>query len=292
MITYRIATALGPLRVVTDGLFRPGPPVVLLHGWTLSPWAWVALMPASIRTQHRWYALSLPGHLPGEAGTLSVSLTAEHLATALAQALQDLVGDEPVHLVGHSLGGFWGLCLAVHRPERLVRLVLLSSFADGRRVSLLQLTRRLAACEVGRRLFRIGYRWLMAHPARFRRLLARLSGRSEVWQDAVGQLFVERVYSDAKRYRPEGLLQLAYAVAHLDVTKRMAAVSCPVLLMAGTKDPVVPVTHAHEMTNNLPKAHLKILPEIGHFPMIEALHGTLDAMDSFLFAEGHSTASL
>ncbi len=288
MITYRLETTLGPLRALTDGLFRPGRPVVLLHGWTLSPWAWGALMPTRLRAQRRWYALSLPGHLPEANGQALAALTTERLAEALAQALEDLVGDEPVHLVGHSMGGFWGLCLAVHQPERLSRLVLLSSFADGGQVSLLQTTRRLAAYEVGRWLFRSGYRWVVARPGRFRRLLARLSGRPGVWEEAAGQVFFDSVYPDAKRYRPEALLQLARDVAHLDLTGHMTAVPCPVLVVTGAKDPVVSVTHAREMAERLSQAYLHVLTDVGHFPMVEVPETVFALMEKFLATESPS----
>ncbi len=285
MITYRIATDLGPVRVVTDGIFRPGPPVVWLHGWTLSPWGWVALMPPAMRIQRRWYALSLPGHLPGENGFLPLQLTPDQLAVALAQALQDLCGEAPVHLVGHSLGGFWGLCLAVHRPTCLERLVLVNSFARGRLAGELGRLQQLADYGAGRVLFRWGYRWLTARPERWRRLLVRLSGRPAAWQEAAGQVFSESVYPDAKRYRPDVLLQLAAAVAHMELTEQLAAVMCPVLLIVGEKDPVVPVAHGREMADRLPQACLEVLPDVGHFPMVEAPNATCALLEQFLATE-------
>jgi pimeloyl-ACP methyl ester carboxylesterase len=284
MITYRIATELGPVRVVTDGIYRPGPPLVWLHGWTLSPWGWVALMPPALRTQRRWYALSLPGHLPDEDGPRTPPLTPERLAAALAQAIQDLCGEAPVQVVGHSLGGFWGLCLAVHRPTRLERLVLVSSFARGRLSGALARV-QLADHGVGRVLFRLGYRWLTARPERWRRLLARLSGRPEAWQETAGQVFFESVYPDAKRYRPDVLLQLAAAMAHMDLTEQLASVQCPVLMIAGERDPVVPVAHAREMADRLPKARLEVLPGVGHVPVVEAPEAMCALLEQFLSVE-------
>lgn len=285
MITYRIATELGPVRVVTDGIYRPGPPIIWLHGWTLSPWGWVALMPSSMRTRRRWYALSLPGHLPEANDSLPPLLTPERLAQALAQALQDLCGETPVQVVGHSLGGFWGLCLAVHRPTCLERLVLVSSFARGRLSGALARVQRLAEHGVGRALFRLGYRWLTARPERWRRLLVRLSGRPEAWQETAGQVFFEGVYPDAKRYRPDALLQLAAAVAHMDLTEQLASVQCPVLMIAGEKDPVVPVAHVRAMAKRLPEAEQKLLPDAGHFPMVEASEVVSALLEQFLSAE-------
>ncbi|AEN73442.1 alpha/beta hydrolase fold protein [Rhodothermus marinus SG0.5JP17-172] len=285
MITYRIATELGPVRVVTDGIYRPGPPIIWLHGWTLSPWGWVALMPPALRTRRHWYALSLPGHLPDEDGPLTPLLTPERLAEALAQAIQDLCGETPVQVVGHSLGGFWGLCLAVHRPSRLERLVLVSSFARGRLSGALARVQQMADHGAGRWLFRLGYRWLTARPERWRRLLVRLSGRPEAWQETAGQVFFESVYPDAKRYRPDVLLQLAAAMAHMDLTEQLASVQCPVLMIAGESDPVVPVTHVREMADRLPKARLEVLPGVGHVPIVEAPEAVCALLEQFLSVE-------
>ncbi|SHL09874.1 alpha/beta fold hydrolase [Rhodothermus profundi] len=288
MITYRLETPLGPLRALTDGLFRSGPPVILLHGWGLSPWAWGALMPPAMRRQRRWYALSLPGHLPDEAVAMPASLTTEQLAAALAQALEDLVGDEPVHLVGHSLGGFWGVCLAAYRPERLARLVLVAGSAQGSWAGALSRIQRLSRRRGGRLLFRIGYRWLTARPGRFRRLLVRLSGRPEAWAQEAGQVFFDSVYPDAKRYRPEVLLQLACEVARLDLTDHLSTMSLPVLLIAGARDPVVPLAQVHKMAARLPEVQVKVWPEVGHFPMVEAPEAVFALMESFLALESPS----
>ncbi len=285
MIIYRVATELGPVRVVTDGIYRPGPPVIWLHGWTLSPWGWVALMPSAMRTRRRWYALSLPGHLPDADISLLSPLAPERLAEALARAIQDLTGEAPVQVVGHSLGGFWGLCLAACDATRLERLVLVSSFARGRLSGELGRVQRLADYGVGRVLFRLGYRWQTARPERWRRLLVRLSGRPEVWQETAGQVFLESVYPDAKRYRPEVLLQLAAAVGSMDLTGRLAALSCPVLLIAGAQDPVVSAAHAREMADRLPKARLEVLPGVGHFPMVEAPDAVCALLERFLSVE-------
>ena len=285
MITYRVATELGPVRVVTDGIYRPGPPVIWLHGWTLSPWGWVALMPPAMRTRRRWYALSLPGHLPDEDGPRTLLLTPERLAEALAQAIQDLTGEAPVQVVGHSLGGFWGLCLAACDPTRLERLVLMSSFAWGRLSGALARVQRLADHGVGRALFRLGYRWLTARPERWRQLLVRLSGRPETWLETSGQVFFDSVYPEAKRYRPDILMQLAATVAHMDLTEQLGSVQCPVLMIAGEKDPVVSAAHAREMADRLPKARLEVLPGVGHFPMVEATDAVCTLLERFLSVE-------
>ncbi len=50
-----------------------------------------------------------------------------HLRDELCERLQGLAGDGPVHLVGHSLGGFLSVLAAAHRPAAVRGVVLLDS---------------------------------------------------------------------------------------------------------------------------------------------------------------------
>jgi len=95
--------------------------VVLLHGLTEAGTAWPDLVSHWTDTWHV-VAPDLRGH--GQ----SPRFTAEELTRAPEVLLDDVLAlldaqPEPVALVGHSLGGLFGLRAAVARPDRVLALV-------------------------------------------------------------------------------------------------------------------------------------------------------------------------
>jgi pimeloyl-ACP methyl ester carboxylesterase len=96
------------------------PSLVLVHGALdhARNWDWVA---RSLRQHYHVYALDLRGHgnsawAPGAAYTV-----AEHVLDL--SALLDVIGDFPVQLVGHSLGGGIALHYAGVYPDRVHKAV-------------------------------------------------------------------------------------------------------------------------------------------------------------------------
>jgi pimeloyl-ACP methyl ester carboxylesterase len=95
------------------------PPVVLLPatGETAEDWDVVASTLVASRTVH---AVNLRGHGPSDwPGSYSIQLLADDVTGLLAQ-----LGDQPIDLVGHSLGGLVACLVASSHPELIRRLVL------------------------------------------------------------------------------------------------------------------------------------------------------------------------
>ncbi|MEK6689475.1 MAG: alpha/beta fold hydrolase, partial [Gemmatimonadota bacterium] len=109
------------------GLKTSSIPVVLVHGIAGSTLLWQANLSA-IGARHKVFAVDLPGHgrsgKPG--GRYDVDLFTRSLSSFL-----DSFGLERVVLAGHSLGGHVCLKLALERPERVARLVLIDSGGLG-----------------------------------------------------------------------------------------------------------------------------------------------------------------
>jgi esterase len=95
------------------------PAVVLLPatGETAEDWDVVA---ASLHPSRTVYAVSLRGHGPSDwPGHYSIRAMADDVTGLLRQ-----LGDRPVDLVGHSLGGLVAWTVAAEHPELVRRLVL------------------------------------------------------------------------------------------------------------------------------------------------------------------------
>lgn len=97
------------------------PPVVLVHGWPQSWWAWRRVIPA-LAESHRVIVPDLRGH--GWSQAPAGGYEKEQLATDLLEVL-DALAVERVTWVGHDWGGWTGFLAALRAPARLERLLVL-----------------------------------------------------------------------------------------------------------------------------------------------------------------------
>jgi pimeloyl-ACP methyl ester carboxylesterase len=99
-----------------------GTPLLLLHGYTDNSRIWS--LPAPYLGDRPVYALDLRGHGASEAPTCCYGLDA--LAHDVV-GFMDAKGIEGADLVGHSLGSTTAALVAATEPERVNKLVLISS---------------------------------------------------------------------------------------------------------------------------------------------------------------------
>jgi proline iminopeptidase len=194
------------------------------------------------------------------------------------EALRRLWGIERLAICGYSWGGLLGMLYAITHPSRIERLALVSPAPAARREraefeanlarrngtpELLEERARLQASDLrhtdlqayNQRLFELAVAGYFHDPALARELTPfRITGRTqqEVW-DSLGDFDV----------RP--------ALERLDI---------PALVLHGDDDPIPLATAA--ATATALRAPLKILPDCGHVPYVEAPEAFLAALDPFL----------
>lgn len=106
-----------------------GAPVVLLHGGSGSWTHWVRNIAALVATGHQAWIPDLPGF--GDSARPPAGGDADALPGPMEAALQALLGDAPVDLVGFSFGSMVAAFMAAQRPARVRRLVLCGAPALG-----------------------------------------------------------------------------------------------------------------------------------------------------------------
>lgn len=97
---------------------------VLVHGAWLGAWCWDKVIPLLEKSGHTAIALDLPGH-----GNSEVSIHGQDIHT-YADYVADVLRtqDEPVILVGHSMGGMSISEAAAMVPEKVKKLVYVTAF--------------------------------------------------------------------------------------------------------------------------------------------------------------------
>lgn len=101
------------------------PPLVLVHGGLdhARNWDWVA---RALRHDYHVYALDLRGHGNSAWAPGALYSLAEHVLDL--SALADVVGEFPISIIGHSLGGVITLLYAGIYPERVRKAVSIEGF--------------------------------------------------------------------------------------------------------------------------------------------------------------------
>ena len=100
-----------------------GPNVLFVHGLDSSADVWTPVI--ELLDDHTCTAVDLPGHGRSPASDDPADYERDALLAMLRRIVEGIEG--PVVFVGHSLGGYLGLALALTHPEALAGLVLVAT---------------------------------------------------------------------------------------------------------------------------------------------------------------------
>jgi pimeloyl-ACP methyl ester carboxylesterase len=239
-----------------------GPCIVLLHGITGSSRTWDEVI-APLAQRHTVIAPDLLGH--GE----SAKPRGDYSLGAYASGVRDLLialDIDKATVVGHSLGGGVAMQFAYQFPERMDRLVLVSSGGLGEEVHLLLRAATLPAAEYVLPL-------LCAQPLRDAgATVARLVGRAGL---RPGNDLEEM----ARGFASLGDMEARQAFVHtvraiMDIggqrisarDRLYLAESVPTLLIWGERDRMIPASHGRAAHEAMPGSRCIVYERAGHFP--------------------------
>ncbi len=236
-----------------------GPPLVLLHGMACC-WEWWLEVVPELGRHHRVLAVDLPGFGRSDALPPPAEM-AEH-ATVVLGLLQQL-GVAPAVVAGHSMGGLVALAMAAAAPERVAALVLVN--AGGVPLSERQLARVMTVVRHAHRvLSRPAVLRAIARRPRVRRVLLRGALRDPgAMRTDLAQIVVPLMAAP-------GFLDGVAAAGRAVQQARPEELGCPIHLIWGARDPLLPLRAARELQERMPGAGLDVLPDAGHSPMVEA----------------------
>lgn len=117
-----------PTEIALTHVLRAGeasrPPLVMIHGSASNSAAWLGVLPL-FAERFRVYCVDIPGE-PGLSEPLRCDLESEAPASWLASLLDGLGLERPSFLT-MSLGSWYGLALAIKRPERVRALSMITT---------------------------------------------------------------------------------------------------------------------------------------------------------------------
>lgn len=236
-----------------------GEPVLLISGLGYSSWCWTELR-AGLAPQFK--VITFDNRGTGQADKPAGPYTMAMLAEDAARVLEHC-GVTHAHIVGHSMGGYIALTLALRHPEKICSLTLISTSPGGPDTQAVpaetqaswQAAATLPPQDYARasmpRSFSRG--WTGNNPERFEQFLKR---RLE---------FPTPMACWLSQYQACG----EYVAQGVDVSQ----IPAPALVLHGTDDRVVPYPNGQLLAARLPQSRLISLPGSGHLPYLEDSEG-------------------
>jgi 3-oxoadipate enol-lactonase/4-carboxymuconolactone decarboxylase len=193
----------------------------------------------------------LPGH--GRSPAAASSFTVGELATAVLALANELSPGMPFHYAGDSVGGAVGLQLLLDAPSRVSSATLLCTAAVfgtpqmwRERAAMVRASGTAPALEIAQQ------RWFAA-------------GFVDRKPTAASALFDSLRDADAESYA-----LACDALASFDVTDRLAAITNPVLAVAGAQDVAAPTEGLRRIASEVKDGRLVVLDEVAHLAPAEA----------------------
>jgi pimeloyl-ACP methyl ester carboxylesterase len=273
-----VDTRLGPVEVARAGT---GPAVVLVHG---IPGSWRQLVPLAEDLSADFHLL-MPSR-PGYGATpLRVGHTADEQADALAGML-DAVGIDRCAVVGISGGGPSALALAVRHPDRVAGLVLgcalVAHLMEARKIPPLLRVPGLAEALTPVARF-VAHRKLRRPEAVRAELRKGLTPDEHARSERDPRIVADIVRHFLSHHEAPGLAGLRNDYAQVALAREPVSpsVSCPVLVLHGDADTVVPVDHARFHAETL-RGELVVFEQAGHLFLFTRRDESVTALRSFL----------
>ena len=197
-----------------------------------------------------------PPEKPGERAKLlsKAPYTVSDMAADGMAVLDDL-GIERAHVAGMSMGGMIVQVMAINHPDRVLSMTSIMSTTGDPALRASAAPEALAALASVPPSGREEY---IEHSVKMRRAIS-----GPLYDPERERVRAARGYD--RSFYPEGAaFQMAAVISDGDRTERLAKVSCPVLVIHGRVDPLVPLAGGEATAKAIPGAELLVLDDMGH----------------------------
>jgi len=248
-----LATESGSMTVWEGG---SGPTLVLLHGAGDQAGAWARTV-GGLVTDHRVVIPDLPGHAKSDPRSGPIHM--EQLLDGLNRVMDAYCADDPVVIVGNSMGAWLGFLYAREHPMRVARLVAVNGgplFEPDPQINIFPTTRDEA---------RETMKGLMG------------PGSPQIPGYVLDDIVRRTGNGPAARFA-----QTAAEMGVYLLDGRLDEVTVPVELVWGAADQLLTVDYAQRMVDGLPRARLHPIKGCGHVPQRECPLRFIDALKTAL----------
>jgi len=245
-------------------VYGEGKPIVLIHGWAMHTGIWRNFA-RQLATEYQVICVDLPGH------GLSENVdpyTLEQIRVALIEVLP-----ESFSVLGWSLGASVALSMAKHFPERIDSLILLSGnpcFVKekgwaGTRLELLEDFAKNMQSH--------------CHATLIRFLTLQVYGLP----DGGGILAtLKKAFQECDEPEKKVLQNGLDILKNEDLRDDFISLKCPVNIIQGDKDTLVPKQVSVDMQAIKPEIQVNVIPGAGHVPFLSHQSQVIKAINDFI----------
>lgn len=255
-IAYEVRAGSGP----------EAPAMVLVHGLGYARWGWEPVVDA---LADRFRVVLFDNRGIGASDAPPGPYTTPQLADDVVAVMDD-AGLRRAHVVATSLGGMVAQELAIARPDRVDRLVLVCTTPGGELAYPLPDATQQLLAELPQLPPREGLERAVRNAL-----------RDDVSEELVQRILAHRL---ADPPDPQGWqAQAAAATAH-DAGDRLDRITAPTLIVHGTGDVVVDPRNADVLADRIPQAQVVTFPGAGHLLFWEEADRFVATVTDFLTA--------
>jgi pimeloyl-ACP methyl ester carboxylesterase len=226
-------------------------PLVFLHGVGGGHHAWEEQVPYFGKLGYPAHAWDQPGY--GHSALVE-PYDLEHVSASLALLIQKLA-DEPVVLVGHSMGGLIAQETYVRYPQLVKAMALCftsPAFAGGNS----EFTKKFIAARID--------------PLDQGKTMAQIAAQLIPTMGSNSKL-AEQIMAGVP---PETYRKAVHLLTTFDRRKALGDIKVPTLLVAGSEDKTAPPSVMEKMWQKIPGSEYVLIPDCGHL-------GPMDRPDEF-----------
>jgi len=243
-----------------------GPDLVMLHGWSMHSGVWSELA-ERLSERFTLHLVDLPGH--GLTAWQSGAFELEKLLPTLAANLP-----QKAVWLGWSLGGLFSLAFAKQYPERVDKLSLMAAtprFVEDRDWP----------CAMQSKVFENFAASLdVDQQQTLQRFLMLQAKGADKSRETIRQLS-ERLATQHSP-EPEALNAGLDCLLKLDMREALTSLNCPVQLLLGTRDTLIPVVMAEYARMLNPALQVVLLNGLGHAPFIAQAEECQQQIEQFI----------
>jgi len=217
-----------------------GEPLLVVHGGGGDAATWLNNI-SELAENYTVYAPDLPGF--GDSQQIEGDCYIPEL-TAFIDKFTDKLGLESFHIVGHSIGGGIALNYALGSPQKIKKLVLISSLCMGREIAF----------------------WvrILSLPARYIGSILQAGLKSVQWVFTTLLSPLKLVFPLTSTSLGFGKSISTLKEQTMVLAGRLSEIMMPTLVVWGSRDGIVPVRQAYAAAEIIPDCQLKVFENRGH----------------------------
>lgn len=256
-----LTTADGLTMTYVEAGDPAGPPTILLHGYTDNSRSWSLLAP--LLSDRRLIMLDLRGH--GGTAAPACCYGPDTLAHDVAQAMEAL-GIAKADVIGHSMGSTTAATLAAWHPEKVGKLVLISTAIEM----------PAAATD-----------WLWANVPGLPETIDPNGEFMMAWYwnpNPVPAAFIDRERAESAGTSRNAWLGVLQGLTAMDLGKVAPKITAPTLILWGDQDSFFDAASQESVRAAYPKAQYQAFAGYGHNMFWEVPDQVAAAIQPFLAA--------